>query len=519
MAEVEWQFDAVDLEAVGELLGSGEVAGCAIRERTARQISDTYIDTASWRIHRSGHTARIRSGDGEDVFTLKTMSRPKRGIRSREEFEERAPSGGLSQLADLPGDCGRILRLIGGGEGYRELFKIQTHRRRFQVLDGSSELAEVALDRTECFEPGSRMPGMRLLRVEVEAAAGADIDRVRSFSRTFAELASLGDAARSKFEAGLITAGLEPSLPNLGADTVSGEMTAGQAGLAVIRRQFLELCASEPGTRLGASAEPLHDMRVAIRRLRVAFSAFEDYLGPAIQAREKDAKWLGGILSHVRDLDVQLEIFEGSRAGAESELGAALLALSRVLEEERARARRRMIRALSSSRFTRFVDDFSNALQEGPDGGVDDVPVLQVGPGLMEKRYRALRVLGDAITLDSVPAEYHRVRIAAKELRYGLEFLAAVYGSPAKNFRTEVKALQDLLGRHQDLDVTAETLRGLVPDGRLGFTPEAVAAVTSLGEDHAREAAALRRQFPAVYRRLNEPVWQQVLDACDDLGG
>jgi len=49
-----------------------------------------------------------------------------------------------------------------------------------------------------------------------------------------------------------------------------------EAGRKVMRYQFSEMFRNEGGTRSGDSMVSLHDMRVAVRRLRAAFRVFGD---------------------------------------------------------------------------------------------------------------------------------------------------------------------------------------------------------------------------------------------------
>jgi CHAD domain-containing protein len=67
----------------------------------------------------------------------------------------------------------------------------------------------------------------------------------------------------------------------------------------------------------------------------------------------------------VRDLDVQLERLEGWISKVAPEDREPLGALVTVLEEQRAKARKRMLRAFDSRRYTRFVEAFIAFLERG----------------------------------------------------------------------------------------------------------------------------------------------------------
>src|SRR5882724_1357468 len=77
--ELEWQLAGADLGQVERWLSEhATVAGLAIERRPTLELSDTYFDTADWRLHRAGFVLRVRGGDGATHATLKSLvsSRP-----------------------------------------------------------------------------------------------------------------------------------------------------------------------------------------------------------------------------------------------------------------------------------------------------------------------------------------------------------------------------------------------------------------------------------------------------------
>lgn len=110
-------------------------------------------------------------------------------------------------------------------------------------------------------------------------------------------------------------------------------MPVGGLASAILSTQFSALRAREAGTRDGSDPEELHTMRVAIRRLRAAVRLFEPALRPEAGRFREELGWVGGGLSAVRDLDVQLarlaewrsqldEDDQGSLDGVISAIGA-----------------------------------------------------------------------------------------------------------------------------------------------------------------------------------------------------
>ncbi len=197
-----------------------------------------------------------------------------------------------------------------------------------------------------------------------------------------------------------------------------------------MREQFAIFLAHEPGTRLGEDPGELHDMQVASRRLRTAMRLFEEALPTRAGKLRDEPRWIARTLGEVRDLDVQPERLEGWISKVAPEDREPLGALVTVLEEQRAKARKRMLRAFDSRRYTRFVEGFIAFLERGPSRRSKAArrPILDVAPDQVRRRYRRVRKIGDLITEESPAEDYHKLRKRGKRLRYALEFFHDVYG-------------------------------------------------------------------------------------------
>ncbi len=513
ITEVEWQFDAASVDDVASWLESAELEGYTITPGSSKNLADLYLDSSDWRMHRARFTCRVRAKGKEHELTLKSMSGSTGGMRRRREMTERfdpndIPEATLSMAAMLAqGPCGNAIRLICGSRPLRDLFTISTFRRTYILADEAGTLAEIAVDRTTV--SGS---SESLERVEVELEG--DQDRAESFVEQFVSAAALRPADVSKFEFALVASGLMPPAypPNFGPNVVSEDMTAAQAGYAIMRKQFGIFLINEGGTRWGDDIEALHDMRVATRRLRAAMSAFREYL-PAIAERHRmELGWIAASLGVVRDLDVQLERMAEWRGSlAESQLHS-LDSLEAILSTRRDLARRRMIRSLDSRRYERFVDRFSRFLEFGPPKtfGPGKLPITQVAPQIAGKRYKQFRALGDPINPASPAADYHTLRIAGKKLRYALEFVAPVYGPPLLEFSRGVTAIQDILGLHQDADVAIDMLEAMARSDGRRLSPETLMAMGAISERYRTHAIELRGQVPAAYKALGDKPWGRV---------
>lgn len=507
--EVEWQFAAPDTDSVARWLMAAVVPGYTVTPGKTKVLNDTYFDTADWRINHGGFTCRVRDKGDSAELTLKSMAEAVGSMRSRREMTEGLEPGGLPMAA--PGACGETLRLLAGKHALKQIFSLETNRQTFELADGGGTLGEIALDETAIAVEESEP--QRLWRVEVEIDAGA-VDRSQRFVDLLVAATGLTPAGTSKFEAALAATGqvVSARASGLGPATVTADLTAGQAGFAVMRKHFAVFLANEAGTRIGEDIEALHDMRVATRRLRAAMSAFGPFLPPRTAGYRMQFGWIAAALGEVRDLDVQIERMAEWRADVSESQAASLDAVERLFVQRRHAARRRLLFALNSRRYDSLVERFAAFLKRGPARSFapGQVALLSVAPDLVERRYKKVRQMGDRVKPISPPGSYHLLRIEAKKLRYALEFVGGVYGKQATDFSGRVTALQDVLGLHQDADVAMHMLQDMAANSGRRLGPATILAMGAIAERYRVHAQQLRKQFPPVYKPLAGDEWRRL---------
>jgi inorganic triphosphatase YgiF len=200
--EVEWQFDAPDLDAVVRWLAETPRGGYVLTAGTTLHLHDTYYETADWRLRDAGYTCRVRQHNRHAELTLKSRDAAVDGIRSRRELNEPLPAGEPVPRT-ATGDCAALLDSLCPRDSLRPIFEIHTERRIFFVSDAMGRLAEVALDTSTV--PAN--PTAVLRRVEVEATSG-DVTALRPFVEQFAAANHLVPATTSKVGFALAAIGL-----------------------------------------------------------------------------------------------------------------------------------------------------------------------------------------------------------------------------------------------------------------------------------------------------------------------
>jgi CHAD domain-containing protein len=276
------------------------------------------------------------------------------------------------------------------------------------------------------------------------------------------------------------------------------------AGLAA-RRILIPLAdvveANLPGTIDDLDPEFVHDMRVAIRRSRSVLRELKHVFDDE-QRREHAAtlKWIQSITGPLRDLDVQLMEWDGLVSQVPDDRRAALDPARGVLRAKRAAALRNLRRTLRSAQYHRRWDAYRTFLEAdrkrtaGPD---DDRPLHRLASRRVRKVYKRMVGHGSTITEDSPAQDLHDLRKKGKELRYLLESFGQLW--PPKRTKTlvaDLKALQDVLGKHQDREVQADNLRSLAADlvSQKGGS-EAVLALGSLVDRLERDQRKSRAEF------------------------
>ena len=544
LQEVEWQFDADDLARVEGWLGEGSSGyGLVVGPGSVDDLVDGYYDTGDWRLYRAGYALRVReAGDGAEA-TMKSLAPSEDGIRRRREISEPLKDAKIDTLRKARGPVGERLRLLVGEREVERIFEVRTNRKTFalNLTDGEggttspagatdgevvqdaagdvreasgggeagegTRLGEIVLDSTRIpLGEGEEPAG--LTRVEVEVSAGAEsYPLVRGYVREMEDSLGLRRARISKYEAGLFATGLSPEgEEDLGRTEVDSSLTLGEMAFAVLRRQFAVMRAHEAGTRLGEDSEELHDMRVASRRIRAAMKLFEDALPERSRWLREELRYFASVLGDVRDLDVQIEEVQGLGGNGDGEEDEALAAIVTAFGNRRAEARARMLEALDSDRYRRFESSFAEMLRRGPTaqmpGAVSTngssgaaaagTPVLEAAPEILGRRYRKWRKAAMSLNGSSHPEEFHDLRKKGKRLRYALEFFSGVYGKEATGVLVgPLKAVQESLGRHQDVIVAADMLREIAI-GTPRLPKRTVFAMGLLAQRYYTEAEGLR---------------------------
>jgi CHAD domain-containing protein len=263
--------------------------------------------------------------------------------------------------------------------------------------------------------------------------------------------------------------------------------------LAALRDQLEVSTAHEGGVRAGRDPEDIHEMRVAVRRMRTILRASRPMFERKwTEGLRDELEWLGTALGHVRDLDVLLASLQSRikrLPASERRIGAVLLG---DLEADAVKARRTLRTALAGPRYRRLLRRLDLALRH-PHVVTPDLSLLDVAAREFEKVRSAVKDLPKRPRDEDL----HAIRIKLKRARYAAELVRETTGRPGERFLDQAKALQDLLGDHQDSVVLEERLRGTA-----GRTAELRAVTKTLIKLERKRRKETRAVFPDEWRKL-----------------
>lgn len=298
-----------------------------------------------------------------------------------------------------------------------------------------------------------------------------------------------------------LTAAVEPRRP---PTTLLPEVPSVERGSttsvvvhAAVASSVRSLLSHEPQLRDGIDDEAVHRARVATRRLRSDLQTFETLIDPRwLEPTVEELRWLGGCLGEARDADVMLARLEAAldRVPVTQVDRDALL---QPLVNRRQAARRAVREIMRTSRYANLLRSLSEAACTPPLRRSARGRPKKVLPGLVKKRWRALRREVGAAGKQPPAEELHKIRIRAKRVRYAAEAAAPAFGRPARRFAKRMEDVQELLGRHHDAVVASAWLR----ERARGADPAMAFLAGELAGLEEAEVHAIERTWPKAWKR------------------
>lgn len=252
---------------------------------------------------------------------------------------------------------------------------------------------------------------------------------------------------------------------------LSLQMNLEQLFVAIASNCLTQIIDNSVALAQSYDAETVHQLRVGLRRLRVALGLCKDVLKlPLVLQQELD--WLNAELSAARDWDVLAETTLPNMAAKLPELLQQMIKLSAVKRAVLSRARQQHKIALTAVRSKRGVSLMQQLISWLAVSGWHDKlsaknykRLLQPSTkftrnSLRQQQHRLVKRCKNLVNASA--HDIHRVRIAAKKLRYASEFFQSLYARKLirKNI-AGLSKLQQKLGKMNDIAVANELLQQL----------------------------------------------------------
>lgn len=415
---------------------------------TILQQKSIYFDTRGWDLSKRGLSLRIRQSGNKWVQTLKAGDGAAAGSFTREEWER--PVDGDTPILDDP----QFRDLLAeDGSKLTPLFEVHVKRHSWNVSDGDATI-EVALDLGKVVAADREAP---LCEIELEEKAGSPAV-LFAFARKVDLITPAHLGVLSKAERGYRLLGSAPGAVKSAATLLTSEMSAGTAFSRIAAACLKQFRLNETALGWSRDAEALHQARVSLRRLRslcsICKSLFDD---SRFDYLREELKWLASELGDARNIDVMI----GRATGG---------ALSSRLQEARDDAYAGVEASFSSIRARSLMIDVTEWISI-KDWRAQSGEMLHkqssrdFASDVFDKLWKKV-VKGGANLIDADDETRHKVRIAAKKLRYAAEFFEPLYNSEAeakrhRRFIEAMRGLQDLLGSLNDIATAPDMLAAL----------------------------------------------------------
>ena len=421
------------------------------RRPQTKALKAIYFDTEDLKLRDAGLVLRVRNEGKGFVQTLKTVNGADVASRLeiKSEVPEQAPS--IKLIAD-DGLRKRVARLV-RPKDLKPLFTVEMQRTTLLLSPRPGTEIEAAFDVGRIRHGKSVLP---ISEFELELVEG-DVAALVACGRELTLDSGLTLFLQSKAERGYALAkGAAEAAATADGLVLSSGATADEAFGRIVGHCLRHLLGNWSAVTAARDAEGVHQMRVALRRLRSAFSLFAGPFRTAMKDIESEVRWIAGVLGAARDLDVfQGDVFKPVlEAHGEDD---RLRELSTLVRARRRIAWHALLEALESERFRKLVIDlaavtFSRPWTNAAIGGVEAmVPAREFAYERLSARYaRALKVGRKIATLDE--ARRHALRIKLKKLRYAVDFFSSLFPRKrTQRFLGRLSSLQDVLGEMNDV--------------------------------------------------------------------
>lgn len=465
-----------------------------------RRLETVYYDTPERLLFQHGMSLRVRRSGKHFTQTLKLLPNIGQPL-ARRQWE--APVDGVTpDLARLPADeIGDPVTTL-TNDALVPVFatKVRRHARRLDLSDASVEIV---------FDEGTIEAGARqevLSEIELELKSG-NAGVLFDLGTQLLDAAPLRVGTRSKAERGYALA-FDVLQPAAKAELfgITAEHVVDDVIALLVGSCWHHLLKNHTVLEKGSDPEGVHQMRVALRRMRTICALFRrDIPSLSFQAINSEARWLMQQLGQARDWDVFAEttVTRLVTAAPDVDLGG----LREAIERQRKTSYTALQAVLADPRCSRFLLSLGQQVERrGWRNEIDSdalavlsQPILTLADKILPRLHRKALKRGAHFRRLNTDAQ-HDLRIDLKKLRYAAEFFLPLYAThaPAKRYVKRLARLQGSLGRARDIASTRILLDAI----RQADQPELDLAIGAVAGWKTRDQIAVAKTLRKRWRRF-----------------
>mgnify|MGYP005838294213 CR=1 FL=1 len=474
------------------------------------RVVTRYLDTPDGRLAHAGIAVRLRTAGGRHILSVKSARTTVGGFQQAREAEVPLPRARFDPAAIPDRALAAEIGAIAGPARLMPRFVTEV-RRQMLRLTRPEGLLEISLDRGKIRAGAASEP---VSEAEFELVEGSPEALFEAAETLLAHVparldlpskAARGDALAAGAPLACGPLATRPEAPAAG--TPAAEVFAkrlGQLAPAIARNLHVTLTTDAP--------EGPHQLRVALRRLRVALRVFRPILLPEdARALAERARDLGRLVSPLRDADVLVgDLLLPAARTLDPDLAAALSAWHAAT---RAAVRARLLESGATGLAIRLLRLAALGGWQRPGARARLAAPFEavIAPGL-DRLWKTVRHRGSRLAeLD--PEERHELRKDLKKLRYAMEYASEDAG--ARPFLSALKRLQEDLGAMNDLAVLAQ----FAPDLPVVLRARLADLVAHLGIRDQARADTLMGRACRHWKALaaTEPWWREETQALPAL--
>lgn len=429
------------------------------------EVNNVYFDTPALELSGLGMALRLRRIGGRWLQTLKAGAGGEGGLHSRNEWEFAVPGPvlDLALFRDTP--LATLENVTTLHTRLKPAFTTHFRRLAWKLEPGAGTEVELALD-IGAVRSGTRETAISEVEIEMKQGSPA---AAFTLAAQLQESVRLFPSPVSKAESGYRLFLRRPVPPaKAEAPDFDKSISPNEAARCIVASCLAHLQENEAGAVASANPEFVHQMRVAIRRLRSALRVFRGAVDAGFLARvTPDLKWLGTVLGRARDWDVLatetlpplIDAFDDTTVSA---------SISKEAAKHRRTARAEMREALTSIRYARLsltLACWAALAEASPPAVATPAALVEFASHAVRRRHAKLLETGEQLA-ELPPEERHQLRLDAKRLRYAVEFFAPLFSrNRVDDYLERLESIQDTLGAANDAVNAQHMIATLAPPG------------------------------------------------------